>query len=110
MIGFDYMHVIESSAGLTIGSLLARAIGYACSRQCSKPQVQQIDRDIEEENDHEDSSSGSNDEYEDSYLKAYEFNDDIRPIIHYSLHNNNQVVYKLVQLLNHICGINYIVL
>ena len=92
MIDFDYMHVIESSAGLTIGSLLARAIGYACSRQCSKPEVQQIDRDIEDdENDHEISSSGSNDD-DDSYLKTYEFNDDATPFNHYvnpsSLHNN----------------------
>ena len=44
MLDFDFMHVVESSLGLTIGSLLARAIGRACERSCSNPEVQQIDR------------------------------------------------------------------
>ena len=44
MLDFDFMHVIESSIGLTIGSLLARAIGTACSRNCYKPDVQQIEK------------------------------------------------------------------
>ena len=48
------MHVVESSLGLTIGSLLARAIGRACERTCSNPEVQQIDRNIDDEDyDHE---------------------------------------------------------
>ena len=45
MLDFDFMHVVESSLGLTIGSLLARAIGRACERSCTNPEVQQIDRD-----------------------------------------------------------------
>ena len=43
------MHVVESSLGLTTGSLLARAIGRACERSCSNPEVQQIDRNPDED-------------------------------------------------------------
>ena len=49
MLDFDFMHVVESSLGLTIGSLLARALGRACERSCSNPEVQQIDRDSKED-------------------------------------------------------------
>ena len=44
MLDFDFMHVVESALGLTVGSLLARAIGRACERTRSNPEVQQIDR------------------------------------------------------------------
>ena len=58
MLDFDFMHVVESSLGLTIGSLLARAIGRACERSCTNPEVQQIDRDSKEDDyDHEPSDS-----------------------------------------------------
>ena len=54
MLDFDFMHVVESALGLTVGSLLARAIGRACERTCSNPEVQQIDRNIDDEDyDHE---------------------------------------------------------
>ena len=54
------MHVVESSLGLTIGSLLARAIGRACERSCTNPEVQQIDRDSKEDDyDHEPSDNES---------------------------------------------------
>ena len=42
MLDFDFMHVVESALGLTVGSLLARAIGRACERTCSNPEVQQM--------------------------------------------------------------------
>ncbi len=54
MLDFDFMHVVESALGLTVGSLLARAIGRACERTCSDPEVQQIERNIDDEDyDHE---------------------------------------------------------
>ena len=59
MLDFDFMHVIESSIGLTIGSLLARAIGNACSRTCSKPDVQQIEK--QEDDDEHDLSDNNSD-------------------------------------------------
>ena len=60
MLDFDFMHVLESSLGLTIGSLLARAIGRACERSCTNPEVQQIDRDTKEDDyDHEPSDNES---------------------------------------------------
>ena len=59
MLDFDFMHVIESSIGLTIGSLSARAIGNACSRTCSKPDVQQIEK--QEEDDEHDLSDNNSD-------------------------------------------------
>ena len=60
MLDFDFMHVVESSLGLTIGSLLARAIGRACERSCTNPEVQQIDRDSKEDDyDHEPSDNES---------------------------------------------------
>ena len=60
MLDFDFMHVVESSLGLTIGSLLARAIGRACERSCTNPEVQQIDRDSKEDDyDHEVSDNES---------------------------------------------------
>ena len=60
MLDFDFMHVVESSLGLTIGSLLARAIGRACERSCANPEVQQIDRDSKEDDyDHEHSDNES---------------------------------------------------
>ena len=60
MLDFDFMHVVESALGLTVGSLLARASGRACERTCSNPEVQQIDRNIDDEDyDHEVSDSES---------------------------------------------------
>ena len=60
MLDFDFMHVVESSLGLTIGSLLARASGRACERSCANPEVQQIDRDSKEDDyDHEPSDNES---------------------------------------------------
>ena len=60
MLDFDFMHVVESPLGLTIGSLLARAIGRACERSCANPEVQQIDRDSKEDDyDHEVSDNES---------------------------------------------------
>ena len=60
MLDFDFMHVLESSLGLTIGSLLARAIGRACERSCSNPEVQQIDRNPDDDDyDHEVSDNES---------------------------------------------------
>ena len=53
MFDFDSMHVVESSLGLTIGSLLARAIGRACERSCSNPEVQQIDRNLDDDDDYD---------------------------------------------------------
>ena len=60
MLDFDFMRVVGSALGLTIGSLLARAIGRACERSCSNPEVQQIDRDSKEDDyDHEVSDNES---------------------------------------------------
>ena len=60
MLDFDFMHVVESALGLTVGSLLATAIGRACERTCSNPEVQQIDsNNYDEDYDHEVSDSPS---------------------------------------------------
>ena len=57
----DFVHIAESSLGLTIGSLLARMIGRTCDRHCGA-EVQQIPvnlpRQEEPEEDHEASESG----------------------------------------------------
>ena len=58
----DFIHIAESSLGLTIGSLLARLIGRTCDRQCGGAEVQQIPvnlpRQEEPEEDLEVSESG----------------------------------------------------
>ena len=58
----DFIHIAESSLGLTIGSLLARLIGRTCDRLCGSAEVQQIPvnlpRQEEPEKDHEVSESG----------------------------------------------------
>ena len=52
----DFIHIAESSLGLTIGSLLARLIGQNCDRLCGSAEVQQISvnlpRQEEPEEDH----------------------------------------------------------
>ena len=57
----DFIHIAESSLGLTVGSLLARLIGRTCDRHCGA-EVQQIPvnlpRQEEPEEDHEVSESG----------------------------------------------------
>ena len=57
----DFIHIAESSLGLTIGSLLARLIGRTCDRQCGA-EVQHIPvnlpRQEEAEEGHEGSESG----------------------------------------------------
>ena len=57
-----FIHIAESSLGLTIGSLLARLIGRTCDRQCGGAEVQQIPvnlpRQEEPEEEHEVSDSG----------------------------------------------------
>ena len=58
----DFIHIAESSLGLTIGSLLARLIGRTCDRLCGSAEVQQIPvnlpRQEDPEEDHEVSESG----------------------------------------------------
>ena len=58
----DFIHIAESSLGLTIGSLLARLIGRTCDRHCGGAEVQQIPvnlpRQEEPEGDHEASEIG----------------------------------------------------
>ena len=58
----DFIHIAESSLGLTIGSLLARLIGRTCDRLCGSAEVQQIPvnlpRQEDAEEDHEVSESG----------------------------------------------------
>jgi len=85
MLDFDFMHVIESSIGLTIGSLLARAIGNACSRTCSKPDVQQIEK--QEEDDEHDLSDKNSD------ISVYNYGDYEPSTLHHvdfsSEHNNH---------------------
>ena len=57
----DFIHIAESSLGLTLGSLLASLIGRTCDRQCGA-EVQQIPvnlpRQEEPEEGHEVSESG----------------------------------------------------
>ena len=58
----DFIHIAESSMGLTIGSLLARLIGRTWDRLCGSAEVQQIPvnlpRQEDPEEDHEDSENG----------------------------------------------------
>ena len=58
----DFIHIAESSPGLTIRSLLARLIGRTCDRLCGSAEVQQIPvnlpRQEEPEEEHEVSESG----------------------------------------------------
>ena len=58
----DFIHIAESSLGLTIGSLLARLIGRTCDRHCVGAEVQQIPVNLPRQEgpgeDHEVSESG----------------------------------------------------
>ena len=58
----DFIHIAESSLGLTIRSLLERLIGRTCGRLCGSAEVQQtpvnLPRQEEPEEDHEVSESG----------------------------------------------------
>ena len=58
----DFIHMAESSLGLTIGSLLARLIGRTCDRQRGGAEVQQmpvnLSRQEEVEDEHDVSESG----------------------------------------------------
>ena len=57
-----FIHIAESSLGLTIGSLLARLVGRTSDRLCGSAEVQQSQVNLpgqeEPEEDHEVSESG----------------------------------------------------
>ena len=79
------MHVIESSIVFTIGSLCVRSIGNACSRTCSKPDVQQVEK--QEDDDEHDLSDNNSD------ISIYNYGDYEPSTLHHvhlsSEHNNH---------------------